>query len=255
MILTSLGFLSSTLVSSLWARADLTQERLYTLDQATVDTLEKVKQNDREVTIQAFVSTEVPRKYVNSKKQFVGLLRQFSEYGGKNVTVRYVDVEPNSPEALDAEQSGVEPQDDRSEVGGRFVEQKVFLGATVSTSLDNVALPFVGDDTAIEYELSRSIASTIDKKNQISIGIVDSDFHFGGFEVDSRRVDFIFNAALDELKKQFEIEYINQDELIGYVASETAQPSGDQAVELKNCLLYTSPSPRDKRQSRMPSSA
>ena len=25
--------------------------------------------------------------------------------------------------------------------------------------------------------------------------------------------------------------------------------------ELKNCLLYTSPSPRDKRQSRMPSSA
>ena len=251
-ILTSLGFLSSTLVSSLWARADLTQERLYTLDQATVDTLEKVKQNDREVTIQAFVSTEVPRKYVNSKKQFVGLLRQFSEYGGKNVTVRYVDVEPNSPEALDAEQSGVEPQDDRSEVGGRFVEQKVFLGATVSTSLDNVALPFVGDDTAIEYELSRSIASTIDKKNQISIGIVDSDFHFGGFEVDGRRVDFIFNAALDELKKQFEIEHINQDELIGYVASETAQPSGDQDVELKkgkktapDVLLVADPSSLD----------
>ena len=27
------------------------------------------------------------------------------------------------------------------------------------------------------------------------------------------------------------------------------------SVELVNCLLYTSPSPRDKRQSRMPSSA
>ena len=26
-------------------------------------------------------------------------------------------------------------------------------------------------------------------------------------------------------------------------------------AETKNCLLYTSPSPRDKRQSRMPSSA
>ena len=26
-------------------------------------------------------------------------------------------------------------------------------------------------------------------------------------------------------------------------------------AEAKNCLLYTSPSPRDKRQSRMPSSA
>ena len=31
--------------------------------------------------------------------------------------------------------------------------------------------------------------------------------------------------------------------------------SKDEAEELKNCLLYTSPSPRDKRQSRMPSSA
>ena len=27
------------------------------------------------------------------------------------------------------------------------------------------------------------------------------------------------------------------------------------AIEVKDCLLYTSPSPRDKRQSRMPSSA
>ena len=28
-----------------------------------------------------------------------------------------------------------------------------------------------------------------------------------------------------------------------------------KTVKAKNCLLYTSPSPRDKRQSRMPSSA
>ena len=30
---------------------------------------------------------------------------------------------------------------------------------------------------------------------------------------------------------------------------------GDGRYLLKGCLLYTSPSPRDKRQSRMPSSA
>ena len=29
----------------------------------------------------------------------------------------------------------------------------------------------------------------------------------------------------------------------------------DHYAEFQNCLLYTSPSPRDKRQSRMPSSA
>ena len=31
--------------------------------------------------------------------------------------------------------------------------------------------------------------------------------------------------------------------------------AADRTVEGKDCLLYTSPSPRDKRQSRMPSSA
>ena len=38
--------------------------------------------------------------------------------------------------------------------------------------------------------------------------------------------------------------YITQDER-----------HAEKAIEIFNCLLYTSPSPRDKRQSRMPSSA
>ena len=33
------------------------------------------------------------------------------------------------------------------------------------------------------------------------------------------------------------------------------QKAKQQGDKLSNCLLYTSPSPRDKRQSRMPSSA
>ena len=36
---------------------------------------------------------------------------------------------------------------------------------------------------------------------------------------------------------------------------EPGVPSGDSTAVVDTCLLYTSPSPRDKRQSRMPSSA
>ena len=251
--LAAIGFLCSTAVSSVWSRADLTSEKLYTLDQATIDTLKKVKDDEREVTIQAFVSRDVPRKYVNAKKQFVGLLRQFSEYGGKNVSLRLVDVEPNSKKALDAEQSGIVPQDDRSEVGGRIVEQKVFLGATVSTSLDDATLPFIGQDSSIEYELSRSIAKTIDKQNQITIGIVDTDAHFGGPVMEGRRLPWAYASTLDELKKQFEIKYILPDELMGYVSDEQVAPVGDGDVELKksskkeppNVLLVADPSSLD----------
>jgi ABC-2 type transport system permease protein len=239
-ILVSFGFLCNTAVSSLWTRADLTSEKLYTLDQVTLDTLNKIKSDDRAVTVQAFVSKDVPRKYVNAKKQFVGLLRQFGEYGGNNVSVRFVDVEPNSQEALDAEQSGIEPEDDRSEVGGRVVEQPVYLGATISTSLGDVTLPFVNEDSAIEYELSRSIATTIDKDQQITLGIVTTDAQFAGPEFDGRRLDWCYSQTLTELKKQFKIKYIAAESLGDYV-NEEAIVETEKDLEIKEQKLKTPP--------------
>ena len=41
----------------------------------------------------------------------------------------------------------------------------------------------------------------------------------------------------------------------GYVATVGIMHVIDTAYEINNCLLYTSPSPRDQRGSRMPSSA
>ena len=41
----------------------------------------------------------------------------------------------------------------------------------------------------------------------------------------------------------------------GGEAPDLVRLSSDQLGEIGDCLLYTSPSPRDKRQSRMPSSA
>ncbi|MEM9943920.1 MAG: Gldg family protein, partial [Planctomycetota bacterium] len=238
----SIVVLGNTAVSSVWSRADMTAEKLYTLDPATMTTLNKIKETDREVTIQAFVSKEVPRKYANTKKQFLGLLRQFSEYGGKNVVVRYVDVTPNSQAALDAKQKGIEPVDDRSEVGGRVVEQKVYMGAAVSTSIDDVALPFVGEDDALEYELSRSIAATIDKENQITVGVLDTDAYFGGPELDGRRVPWSYSQTLDELKKQFKIKNITGSSLGSYVDQPQAAADGEGGVKLEKSNVKEPPS-------------
>ena len=48
------------------------------------------------------------------------------------------------------------------------------------------------------------------------------------------------------------IERVNQG-IFGY--TDTPVSLTESFIEHVNCLLYTSPSPRDKRQSRMPSSA
>ena len=68
------------------------------------------------------------------------------------------------------------------------------------------------------------------------------------------------NSMLSEManKLRFELKYVQeQNEILEKSISNREIAGGMDREELMNevCLLYTSPSPRDKRQSRMPSSA
>ena len=65
-----------------------------------------------------------------------------------------------------------------------------------------------------------------------------------------RKVEFLYNTAVNSLEAQ---EF--KDAATEFEEVERQHPYSVWAVKAKLCLLYTSPSPRDKRQSRMPSSA
>lgn len=257
--LAALGYLVSSAVSSLWTRADLTSERLFALDPVTLQTLQQAKESQRDVNVQAFVSKDVPREYVNAKSQLLGLLRQYNEFGGNYLNVRIVEVAPNSNEAAEARVAGIEPQFSRSEVGGRIIEQDVYLGLKISTNLGDVTLPAIDNDTSLEYELSRAIAFTIDRDQQITIGILDSDTFFGGPEIEGRRIPWAYDKTISELKKQFKLIYITQEGLADYVggsaspqtaADQTDPPSSPPASQpLKtapNVLLVADPSSLDE---------
>ncbi|MEL7499703.1 MAG: Gldg family protein [Planctomycetota bacterium] len=224
--LVSMTFLSSSALSSMWSRLDLTGEKLYTLDEVTLTTLDKVVDDDRQVTIQAFISSEVPRKYVNTKKQFIGLLREFNEYGDRNVEVRFVDVKPNSEEALNAKRSGIEPVGDRSVVGGKVEESDVYMGALISSSIGDATLPFVADGTSLEYELSHALAATIDKKNKLTVGILETDAFFAGPEFEGQRAPWSYESTLDELRNQYKVKYYAPFDL-----DQFAQPKEEAAEE------------------------
>ncbi len=215
--------------AGLRTRLDLTSEKLYSLNETTIATLEKAKKDKRKVTIQAFISDEVPRKYANVKKQFNGLLRQYSLYGGNYVDVRYVDVKANSDEESQAKTLGLEPQDDRSDVGGRTVEQQVYLGAYVNSSVGDVAIPFLDGDSAIEYELSRAIAITTDKAKKKTLGIVDTDTFFAGPEIEGRRVEWEpYATTFKQLKQQYDIKHIGQDDLGEYIAPDQSNDENEK---------------------------
>ena len=60
----------------------------------------------------------------------------------------------------------------------------------------------------------------------------------------------IFDSNNMELK-----DYYREPLRLGRDVFTNGRLSNDNCEKLYSCLLYTSPSPRDKRQSRMPSSA
>ena len=65
---------------------------------------------------------------------------------------------------------------------------------------------------------------------------------------------FLFFAIISGVATLFVFQFLQSDPDAPILMSEN-ESKPTEAVEGETCLLYTSPSPRDKRQSRMPSSA
>ena len=67
-----------------------------------------------------------------------------------------------------------------------------------------------------------------------------------GMETHQRKVEDLENVIGMSVGSKVKQDYVRQ-------ATQSEHPRSK--VQYSSCLLYTSPSPRDKRQSRMPSSA
>jgi ABC-2 type transport system permease protein len=161
----------------------------------------------------------------------VGLLRQFDKLGGKNLEVRYVDVEQFTTEAEEAERFGVNPVRVATEQDGRRGEQEVYLGAVVISSFDKVVVPFFGKGLPIEYELTRSVQTVAD----------DSRYTVGVLQTDADLMGQREWRIVTELKKQYNVESVspagpidpnNFDVLLAAMPSSLLQP------EMANLVAY-----------------
>ena len=235
--------LGITLVSmlvlvSMWpARADLTAESLFTLSDATYTTIDGIE-DGQQITIQAFVSPDVPREYSETRRRLLGLLREFDLRGGGQLEVRVVDVEPFSEAAEEARALGVNPRRIQYQQEGKFEEAEVFLGAIVQSPTDNVEIPFFGKGLPIEYELTRSVR-TVSQKDRLTIGVLQTDANVissgGGMGGGGR--DW---AIVSELRKQYKVIGVNPSRKI--LADETGEGGPDDAVEDFDVLLAVMPS-------------
>ena len=212
-------------------RVDATGEQLFSLTSATKGILNELD-SERPIEIQAFLSPEVPREYVETRKRLVGLLRQFDELGGKNLEVRYVDVEPFSQQAEEAEHFGIEPVEVMTEKDGRRSEVDVYLGAVVISSFDKVVVPFFGKGLPIEYELTRSIQTVANEKRH-TVGVLRTDADLVGGSRDWQ--------IIRELRKQYNIEEVSPSSQIDAEKFDVllaVMPSSLTSDEMDNLVAY-----------------
>ena len=228
-------------------RIDLTSESLFTLDQTTRTTISQASDNGRPITIQAFLSPDMPRKYVNTRKNLIGLLRQYDRLGGSNVDVRFVNVEPNSKKVEEALSLGLQKRASRDTVAGRMVEQDVFMGVVITSTFDEVVLPFIDTDTSIEYQLTRSVATATAELDRLTIGILKTDAHFDNLKVQGREYNWVAPLTMAELRKQYSVSSVSPDDLPGLLALHPSSPNDETSVDdddkkLPDVLIVADPS-------------
>jgi ABC-2 type transport system permease protein len=213
------------------ARADLTAEHVYSLSPTTREVLAKIPP-EHPVRVQAFVSTDVPRDYAPVRTRLTGLLRQYAQLAGAKMDVQYVDVEPFSHEADEAKHLGIMPQRIRSEREGRHYEDTVYLGAVISSSYDQVVIPFFGAGMPLEYELTRSIR-TVANETRRTVGVLKTDADIIGGSHDWQ--------IITELKQQYNVKEVSPDSPIEdgkYDVLLAVMPSSLTEPQMKNLVDY-----------------
>ena len=211
------------ILSFMPTRADLSAEKLYTLSSATRSTLGQLRSGEV-ITVQAFVSPEVPADYVETRRQLLGLLREFERSSGGFVVVREVAVEPFSQEAEQARALGIEPVRLPYERDGKREEAEIFLGAFLQSPSDELVIPFFGKGLPIEYELTRSLR-TVSSAERLRVGVLQTDAQVMTDGAGGGRWEII-----RELEKQYKVVSVNPSQPILKLAAESGEAE-DASVE------------------------
>jgi len=201
------GSLLFIILARLPIRADLTAESLFTLSEATTQTLDSVTASQR-ITIQAFVSPEVPSDYVETRRQLLGTLREFKRSSGQAIVLREISVEPFSEEAEQARALGIEPVRLQYDRDGKREEAEVFLGAFIQSATDEIVIPFFGKGLPIEYELTRSLR-TVSQEKRLNVGVLITDAQVMSEGAGGGKWEIV-----RELEKQYKVIAVNPSQKI-----------------------------------------
>ena len=177
----------TVLADRLGWRIDVTAERIHSLSPGTRELISGIDPK-RPVFVQAFLSRDVPRRYLQARNNIITLLREFDARGGDRVFARVVPTEKYTDEAREAQEKfNIRPRPVpvwELSAGGAA---EIFLGIVFTCGPEEFVIPFFDPGLPVEYELMRSmrIVSRAERKR---VGMLETGAKlFGGFDFESKR--------------------------------------------------------------------
>lgn len=143
-------------------RLDLTEDRQYTLSDATENILNDLEEP---VTVKAYFSKDLPPNISKTRQDFQDLLIEYANESDGQLLYEFIDPNENESHEQEATQKGIQPVLINVREKDQVKQQKAFLGAAVQLGERTEIIPFIQPGAAMEYALSTAIKKiSIDDK-------------------------------------------------------------------------------------------
>ena len=218
-------------------RFDATSEKLSSLAPQTVELLQSLK-TQRPVQIEAFISPEVPEKYVQPRMTLLRVLGELEAAGGGNIRVQIHDTERFTQEAELADKTyGIEAREVTTMSHGVVKADHIYLHVAVKCGLQKEPVIFIDQDTPVEYDLVRAICTVTQQKRE-KLGILATDAQlYGGINFQTMGTNPNW-PIIDELAKQYDLVRVDPSKPIAgdFKALLAVQPSSLGPQEMGNFI-------------------
>ena len=223
---------ATVVVGRIGGRVDVTAERLHSLSPDTRALLSGLD-SSRPVFIQAYLSPEVPRRYVQTRNNIVSMLREFDSRGGDSIHANIIDTEKFTEESREAhDRFNIVPVPVPPVFQTQGTPDEIFLGLVFSAGSDEFVIPFFDIGLPVEYEIMRSVRVVANAERK-RVGVLRTGINlFGGFDFQTRQQSRSW-SIISELEKQYEVvqvpaetDYPDALDVLVVVLPNTLQPDG-----------------------------
>lgn len=161
-ILTSISFLSYRV----FFRADLTENKEYTLSQATKNILAQL---DDVVNVHVYFSKELPSYFASLDRQVKDLMDEYSAHGRGNVAVDFIDPADDPALEQSMQRMGIPKLQLTRYEKERAEAMSAYLGIAVEFEGKTEVIPVVQGVERLEYDLTAALVKVSTQKQTVGI--------------------------------------------------------------------------------------